>query len=96
MGKCSVIDIGVPQTSAWRVWSEEDVRMTMPKRTGNTHKGTFGTALLVAGSDEMPGSAALAAVGALGLGQGSYRSQQRNMQQRLSDRLLQKRLFHTI
>ena len=75
-GKASVIDIGVPQTSTWRIWCEEDVRMTLPKRTGNTHKGTYGTALLVAGSDEMPGSAALAAVGALGLGQGSYRSQQ--------------------
>ena len=44
--------------------------MTLPKRTGNTHKGTYGTALLVAGSDEMPGSAALAAVGALRFGTG--------------------------
>ncbi len=69
-GKCSVIDIGVPQTSAWRVWREKDVRMTLPKRKGNTHKGTYGTALLVAGSDEMPGSAALAAVGALRFGTG--------------------------
>ena len=69
-GKCSVIDIGVPQTSTWRVWREKDVRMTLPKRTGNTHKGTYGTALLVAGSDEMPGSAALAAVGALRFGTG--------------------------
>ena len=69
-GKVSVIDIGVPQTSSWRIWCEEDVRMTLPKRTGNTHKGTYGTALLVAGSDEMPGSAALAAVGALRFGTG--------------------------
>ena len=69
-GKVSVIDIGVPQTSGWKVWGERDVRMTLPKRTGNTHKGTFGTALLIAGSDEMPGSAALAAIGALRFGTG--------------------------
>ena len=69
-GKVHVIDIGVPQTSTWRVWREKDVRMTMPKRTGNTHKGTYGTALLIAGSDEMPGSAALAALGALRFGAG--------------------------
>ena len=69
-GKVRVIDIGIPQTSTWKVWREKDVRMTLPKRTANTHKGTYGTALLIAGSDEMPGSAALAAVGALRFGAG--------------------------
>jgi ADP-dependent NAD(P)H-hydrate dehydratase / NAD(P)H-hydrate epimerase len=69
-GIVSVIDIGLPQTSTWKVWCEKDVKMTLPKRTENTHKGTFGTALLIAGSDEMPGSAALAAVGALRFGTG--------------------------
>ncbi len=69
-GKSSVIGIGIPQTSTWKVWSKKDVRKTLPKRTGNSHKGTYGTALLVAGSDEMPGSAALAAIGALRFGTG--------------------------
>jgi ADP-dependent NAD(P)H-hydrate dehydratase / NAD(P)H-hydrate epimerase len=69
-GETVVIDIGVPQTSVWKVWTENDVVNTMPKRTGNTHKGTFGTALLIAGSDEMPGSAGLSAVGALRFGTG--------------------------
>ena len=57
-------------TSRWKVWTEGDVRMTMPYRSGNTHKGTFGTALLIAGSDEMPGSAAFLAIGALRFGTG--------------------------
>lgn len=69
-GEVAVVDIGVPQTSGWKIWSEMEVRNTIPKQTGNTHKGTFGTALLVAGSDEMPGSAALSAIGALRFGTG--------------------------
>lgn len=69
-GELAVVDIGVPHASKWRVWSEKNVRETLPKTTGNTHKGTFGTTLLVAGSDEMPGSAALAAIGALRSGTG--------------------------
>lgn len=69
-GKVTAVDIGIPQTGRWRVWSEQDVKDTLPQQTGNTHKGTFGTALLVAGSDEMPGSAALAAIGALRFGVG--------------------------
>jgi len=69
-GEAIVVDIGVPHTSEWKVWCGEDVRNTLSKRSGNTHKGSFGTALLVAGSDEMPGSAALAAIGALRFGTG--------------------------
>lgn len=69
-GETAVIDIGLPQKSNWKVWMEEDVRSTLPNVTGNTHKGTFGTGLLVAGSDEMPGSAALAAIGGIRFGIG--------------------------
>ncbi|GER66764.1 hypothetical protein BpJC7_23640 [Weizmannia acidilactici] len=69
-GETRVIDIGLPQTSTWKVWTEEDVARTLPKRDGNVHKGTYGTGLLVAGSDDMPGSAALAAIGAMRMGIG--------------------------
>lgn len=69
-GKVEVVDIGVPPSSDWRVWTEQDVQNTWPTQTGNTHKGTFGTGLLIAGSDEMPGSCALAAIGALRFGTG--------------------------
>ncbi|MBB6446411.1 NAD(P)H-hydrate dehydratase [Bacillus benzoevorans] len=69
-GEILSLDIGIPQNSGWRVWTEQDVRRTMPKRSGNTHKGSFGTALLIAGCDEMPGSAALSAIGALRFGTG--------------------------
>ena len=58
-GETKVIDIGLQQESAWRVWTEQDVRDTLPKPFGNTHKGTFGTGLLIGGCDEMPGSVAL-------------------------------------
>lgn len=69
-GKITSVDIGIPQEGRFRVWTEKDVKKTLPKSTGNTHKGTFGMGLLVAGSDEMPGSAALAAIGAMRFGAG--------------------------
>lgn len=69
-GKIEVIDIGLPHTGKWRIWTKDDVRKTLTKRTSHAHKGTFGTGLLVAGSDEMPGCALLAGLGAMKLGIG--------------------------
>ncbi|ANU17231.1 NAD(P)H-hydrate dehydratase [Planococcus maritimus] len=51
-------------------WSQDMVRSTLPKRTQNGHKGTFGTALLVAGGPDMPGAALISGLGALTSGVG--------------------------
>ncbi|MFZ7752159.1 NAD(P)H-hydrate dehydratase [Bacillus velezensis] len=51
-------------------WTEQDVKDTLPKREADSHKGTFGTALLLAGSDDMPGAALLAGLGAMRSGVG--------------------------
>lgn len=51
-------------------WSEEMVRSTLPKRKQDSHKGSFGTALLLAGGPDMPGAALLAGLGALRSGVG--------------------------
>lgn len=51
-------------------WSKQDVSRTLPGRDDDGHKGTYGTALLVAGSPGMPGAAALAAKGAMRSGLG--------------------------
>ncbi|WP_110926360.1 NAD(P)H-hydrate dehydratase [Bacillus massiliglaciei] len=69
-GETIVLDIGLPHDSRLRVWQEEDVRASMPKRAGNVHKGTFGNGLLIAGTDAMPGSAMLAGLGAMRSGIG--------------------------
>ena len=69
-GETKVIDIGLQQESGWCVWTEQDVRDTLPTPFGNTHKGTFGTGLLIGGCDEMPGSVALSAIGAVRFGIG--------------------------
>ncbi|MEK3799330.1 NAD(P)H-hydrate dehydratase [Peribacillus sp. FSL H8-0477] len=69
-GEISVLDIGLPHTSNWRIWTESDVKRTFTKRNPNAHKGTYGTGLLVAGTDEMPGSALLAALAAMRSGIG--------------------------
>lgn len=71
-----MIDSQKPQDSS--LWSQEMVRRTLPKRAQDSHKGMFGTALLVAGGPDMPGAALISALGALtsGIGKleiGTYR-----------------------
>jgi len=69
-GEKEVLDIGVRQDSNWRIWQSKDVEATFLKRQGGSNKGTFGTGLLIAGNDEMPGSAVLASLGAMRAGVG--------------------------
>ncbi|MCP8968627.1 NAD(P)H-hydrate dehydratase [Ectobacillus ponti] len=64
-GKAHALDIGLPQQGAWRMWGEADVKRTLPARPFAVHKGIFGTGLLLGGSDDMPGSVLLAAMGAM-------------------------------
>ncbi|QYX43333.1 NAD(P)H-hydrate dehydratase [Bacillus inaquosorum] len=52
------------------IWTEEHVRASLPERDAESHKGTYGTALLLAGSDDMPGAALLAGLGAMRSGLG--------------------------
>ncbi|MTD31908.1 NAD(P)H-hydrate dehydratase [Planomicrobium sp. YIM 101495] len=52
------------------VWSRRDVREYLPHRSADSHKGSYGTALLVAGSPGMPGAAVLAALSAMRSGPG--------------------------
>ncbi|MGI2326848.1 NAD(P)H-hydrate dehydratase [Planococcus sp. YIM B11945] len=51
-------------------WNMEKVRSTLPRRTSSSHKGTYGTGLLIAGSARMPGAAMLAGLGAMRSGVG--------------------------
>lgn len=51
-------------------WTEQSVRKTLPERTALSHKGSFGTGLLIAGSRDMPGAALLAGLGAMRSGLG--------------------------
>lgn len=69
-GDKQALTIGLAQSGNWKVWQKEDVKRTFPKRPPNGNKGTFGTGLLVAGCDEMPGSVMLASLGAMRAGIG--------------------------
>lgn len=51
-------------------WTEQDVRETLPAREENGHKGTFGTALLLASTRDMPGAALMSGLGAMRSGIG--------------------------
>ena len=73
-GRVEVVDIGItPEygasiqtellTAAW-------ARSALPERPPGAHKGTFGSALIVAGSPQYVGAAALSCTGALRVGPG--------------------------
>jgi hydroxyethylthiazole kinase-like uncharacterized protein yjeF len=52
------------------VLTDLDMHQLLPPRPRNAHKGTFGTALLVAGSGNYPGAVLLAGMGAYRIGAG--------------------------
>ncbi len=70
-GTLVVRDIGLPEPreALWRV-EEQDVRAQLPVRRRNSHKGTYGHLLIVAGSLGMAGAATLCASAALRMGVG--------------------------
>lgn len=69
-GKMDVISIGLRASGEVKVITLDEVASTLPNRPKSGHKGTFGMSCIVAGSHEMPGSAALAAIGAIRSGTG--------------------------
>ncbi|NIS81431.1 MAG: NAD(P)H-hydrate dehydratase [Anaerolineales bacterium] len=76
VGKIAVADIGIPSNQKeissveLELATSETVRAWIPVRPKNAHKGTFGRALIVAGSINYPGAAALAGLGAYRVGAG--------------------------
>ncbi len=73
-GKVRVLDIGLESTFAGEIetglLTSDWAREQMPERSGQSNKGTFGRVLIVAGSSNYTGAAALAALGALRSGAG--------------------------
>lgn len=66
-GKLTTVNIGIPNVAIEKIaaprflWTKEQVVKTLPKRLNDGHKGTFGRALIVAGSMTMTGAPILAA-----------------------------------
>ena len=80
-GKITIADIGIPPkaydvTSEGRKYTRLDRNSLAgfpPKRERDAHKGTFGSVLIIAGSERMRGAAVFAALGALRTGAGLVR-----------------------
>ncbi|MCW5876073.1 MAG: NAD(P)H-hydrate dehydratase [Anaerolineales bacterium] len=76
LGQLEVGDIGLPaDLPAWGAIRREVIDSSMaqaalPRRPLDAHKGTFGTAMIVAGSQKFPGAALLAAEAAYRSGAG--------------------------
>lgn len=76
-GRLEIIDIGIPRAAEQVLHErplfmleEADVRGRVPKRSADSHKGTYGHVLIIGGSWGKTGAAALAARGALRGGAG--------------------------
>ncbi len=73
-GEISVVEIGIPASNMETLMSKtlntEQMRALLPARPEDAHKGTFGKALVVAGSLHFPGAAMLASGGAARVGAG--------------------------
>ena len=71
-GKVIKKDIGItcPDDNYAQIFTDEDIKKFYPKRKRNSHKGTYGTAQIIAGSARYIGAAALAAEAALKSGCG--------------------------
>lgn len=71
VGRIEVVDIGMPHAlleqspAPCTLLTEEKVRSTLPARGFNTHKGSFGHLLVVAGSAGKSGAAMLSSLSAL-------------------------------
>ncbi|HSL29959.1 MAG TPA: NAD(P)H-hydrate dehydratase [Anaerolineales bacterium] len=76
MGELKVVDIGLPadlpsfQDLRTEVADEESVAALLPERSIDSHKGTFGTALIAAGSVNYTGAVVLAGEAAYRAGAG--------------------------
>ncbi|MHB8876114.1 MAG: NAD(P)H-hydrate dehydratase [Myxococcaceae bacterium] len=76
-GALEVVDIGIPRAAegvlkgpSINLLEESDVRGRLPSRKSDSHKGSYGHVLVVAGSWGKTGAAALAGLGALRAGAG--------------------------
>ena len=73
-GRVEVVDIGIAQEQGASIQTElmtsSWARSTLPERPPGAHKGTFGSALIIAGSPQYVGAAALSCTGALRVGPG--------------------------
>ena len=76
VGKIQVVDIGLPaKLKPWKaikryVLDSQGVKQELPIRSNESHKGTFGTAMIVAGSINYTGAALLAGKAAYRVGSG--------------------------
>lgn len=79
VGKIHLIGIGLPEEGktleAWQrvnrfIPETNQIRQWLPDRPKNAHKGTFGTAAIIAGSINYPGAALLAGEAAYRIGAG--------------------------
>ena len=75
-GEISICDIGIPKEISEifdyeiKTINDDFLKTVLKKRPSDCHKGTFGKALLVCGSDEYKGAAALSTAAALRSGVG--------------------------
>ena len=75
-GEVFAVPIGIDETyftkqkEVVRTCDRKDLKSVLPRRLMNSHKGTYGKVLLIAGSEGMSGAAFFSAAAAYGIGAG--------------------------
>ena len=75
-GHIEVVDIGAPRSLLddrsirWNLTCGVDIKRTLRPRSANTHKGSYGHVLVLAGSPGKTGAALMTAMGAMRMGAG--------------------------
>ncbi len=75
-GRVEVVDIGVPcslvedESIMWSLAEDADVSRVLVPRDADSHKGTYGHLVVIAGSPGKTGAAAMAGMGAMRVGTG--------------------------
>ncbi len=75
-GRIEIVDIGAPRALIydkairWNLTSAEDIKGILRPRRADTHKGTYGHVLVLAGSAGKTGAALMSAMGAMRIGAG--------------------------
>ncbi len=75
-GRIEIVDIGAPRaliddkTIKWNLTTGPDVKCILKPRSGDSHKGTYGHVLVLAGSPGKTGAALMSAMGAMRMGAG--------------------------
>ncbi len=100
-GEIKVADIGFPQIAVEQAkvdtfcYEQEDIERLLPKRKGDSNKGTYGKVLVIGGSENMAGACCLSANASYAMGAGLVKVMTEKVNRIIVQTLLPEALLYT-